>query len=105
MYLRHFNYKMLLGGALAVVLASVVVVNLRSFHRVKILDPRFEVLSAQVLRGTNLTFYYLGNRIEGRVRELLCRAGLNVYRAAQVSVRHTNDAYAFFVSFAGSSPP
>jgi hypothetical protein len=71
--------RTILAVALVLVLTiAAVLVFYPPSIRVKVLDPRFHVLSVKILRGTNDTFY-MGNQLEGHVREFLQkRLHLNV---------------------------
>ncbi len=59
---------------LAVLIAGGVIVAMTASPepslRVKVLDPRFHLISARMLQSTN-DFLYLGNPLEGRVRDFL----------------------------------
>ncbi|MCX6929140.1 MAG: hypothetical protein NT154_38875 [Verrucomicrobia bacterium] len=76
-----------LGVFLAVILAITAAFRATPAPpRVTVLDARFRVLSAKVLRGTNDSFY-LGNPTEGRLRDILRkRFHLNVKPIANLAV-------------------
>jgi hypothetical protein len=65
------NWKRILAVTFAI--AGSVVALLASYRaspHLKVLDPRFHVLSWRILQGTNDSFF-LGNQLEGRVRHFL----------------------------------
>src|SRR5512136_2599689 len=96
--------KATIAAIVAFILLAATVLSLFWFAgpRIRILDPRFQILAARVSQGTE-HWIYEGNQIEGHVRCFLNRMGFRVTVPQKYGhTQHTQQSvYAFIVRYSG----
>jgi hypothetical protein len=98
------NQILLLAAALILFLSLIALAHQRPEMSVKILDPKFRLITAKIPHGTMHKIYW-NPSLTTEISDLLARAGWNSHLAGPLQVRMPNDAYALAVRFTGDFAP
>ena len=92
------------SSAVVIILTAIALVFVCS-SPIRVLDPRFHVISVTVSRGTNQPIYF-ESQLTGRVKEAIRNLGLGVQPAKKVTVTLRDNTYiALAVVYSGDFAP